>query len=71
MKPIAYITQSVIKLLNLDIASNTPVYIGKTNIEHIQNRHPYEYEKYYSDIRKIISFPDYVGLTPKDASIFG
>ena len=48
MKPIAYITQSVIKLLNLDIASNTPVYIGK-----------------------IISFPDYVGLTPKDASIFG
>ena len=69
MKPIAHISQSVIDVLDLDIAPNTPVFIGKSNIEHIKNRHPYEYEKYLPDIGLIINSPDYVGLSPKDSSI--
>ena len=69
MKPIAYISQIVIDILELDLAPNTPVFIGETNLEHIKNRHPYEYERYLPDIGLIISSPDYVGLNPKDASI--
>ena len=69
MNPIAYITQPVISALNLDIPANTPVFIGDTNIEHIKKRHPYEYEKYFSDISSIINLPDYVGLNPKDGSM--
>ena len=69
MKPIAYISQQIIDVLNLNLPTNTPVYIGEGNIEHIKNRHPYEFDKYYQDISLIINSPDYVGLNPKDNSI--
>lgn len=69
MEPIAFIRKEIIDLLNLDISPNTPVYIGETNLEHIKNRHPYEYEQYLPDIGTIIETPDYVGLSPKDSSI--
>lgn len=69
MEPIAFIRKEIIDLLNLDISPNTPVYIGETNLEHIKNRHPYEYEQYLPDIGTIIENPDYVGLSPKDSSI--
>ncbi len=69
MEPVGYISKPIIDLLNLDMKPNTPVYIGETNIEHIKNRHPYEYDTYLSDIGLIINSPDYVGLNPKDASI--
>lgn len=69
MEIVGYISQSVIKRLNLEIEPNTPVFIGESNIEHIKNRHPYEYDKYYKDIGMIINSPDYVGINPKDGSI--
>ncbi len=69
MEPIAFIRKEVIDLLELDILPDTPVYIGELNIDHIKNRHPYEYEKYLPDIGLIINSPDYVGVNPKDASI--
>lgn len=43
--------------------------IGDSNIEHIKNIHPYEYEQYFPRIEEIISEPDYVGKNPKDDSI--
>ena len=69
MKPIAYISQEIIDVLNLNLSPNTPVYIGENNIEHIKSRHPYEFDKYYQDISTIINTPDYVGLNPKDNSL--
>lgn len=69
MEIIGYISQAVIDTLDLCIKPNTPVLIGDANIEHIKNRHPYEYDKYYDDISTIINSPDYVGINPKDASI--
>lgn len=63
-------SQSVLDVLNLDnIKAGTPIYIGETNIEHMKNRHPYEYDKYFPDICEIIADPDYVGVNPKDDSI--
>ena len=69
MKPIAHISKPVIDALNLDTADNTPVYMGESNFEHIKRRHPYEYDKYITDIGTIINFPDFVGLNPKDSSL--
>ena len=69
MRIIGYISKQAIELLELNLKPNSPVYIGETNIEHIKNRHPYEYEKYFQDMGSIITFPDYVGINPKDKSI--
>lgn len=69
MEIVGYISQTVIKTLDLKLEPNTPVFIGESNIEHIKNRHPYEYDVYYKDIGTIINSPDYVGLNPKDSSI--
>lgn len=69
MEIIGYISKSVIEILDLDLVPNTPVFIGESNIQHIQNRHPYEYDKYYKDISTIINTPDYIGINPKDNSI--
>jgi len=69
MEIVGYISQSVIETLELKLEPDTPVYIGESNIGHIKNRHPYEYDVYYKDIGTIINSPDYVGLNPKDGSI--
>ena len=69
MTPIAYIKKEIIDLLKLDLAPDTPIYMGESNREHIKNRHAYEYEKYLPDIKMIIEEPDYVGISPKDNSI--
>lgn len=69
MKIIGHISENIIKILNLALPPDTPVFIGNTNIEHIKNRHPYEYDKYFRYIGNIIDSPDYVGQNPKDGSI--
>jgi len=40
-------SSSVIKLLNLDIPINTPIFIGESNILHMKNNHPVDFEKYF------------------------
>ena len=61
---IGYFQQTIIDLLELN-----DIFLGESNIEHMKNRHPYEFDKYFPDIRKIINNPDYVGQNPKDLSI--
>lgn len=62
-------TPQIIDMLDLDISVGTPIYIGDSNIEHMKNRHPYEYEKYFCDIEDILKAPDYIGKNPHDKSI--
>lgn len=66
---IGYFNQSIIELLHLNIPNNTPIFLGESNIEHMKSRHPYEFDKYFSDISEIIANPDYVGLNPSDSSV--
>lgn len=61
--------QAVITLLGLNLTAEMPIYIGESNIEHIKNRHPYEYDKYFCKIGEILSKPDYVGRNPSDDSV--
>ena len=66
---IGEISKKVKDTLNLDIEPGTPIYIGPTNIEHMQREHPVEYDRYFNLLPRIISTPDYIGLSPKDGSI--
>ena len=67
--PIAYISADVIVALGLSCLPNTPVYLGKSNIRHMQERHPADFEKYHEHIADIISAPHYVGINPSNDSI--
>ena len=69
MKQIGEFTKNLTDLLELDISPGTPILIGESNVEHIKNRHPYEFDKYMGEIENIISQPDYVGISPKDNSV--
>lgn len=67
---IGHISQEIISILGLsDVNVGAPILIGESNIEHIKRRHPYEFDKYYPDIREIIGSPDFVGINPSDHSI--
>lgn len=69
MKQIGVITDAVIKTLKLDIPPDTPVFIGETNIKHIQSKHPEDFKRYGKFLPVILSEPDYVRLNNKDGSI--
>ena len=66
---IGEISEQVRGVLGLDLAVGTPIYIGLTNIEHMEREHPIEYERYFALLPEIISSPDFVGLNSKDYSI--
>jgi hypothetical protein len=68
-KKIGEFSVAVVELLALDIPAGTEIYIGETNLQHMERRHPREYAKYYSRINKIIETPDFVGINPSDGSI--
>lgn len=69
MAVVGVISEKVISALGLSIPSGTPIYIGESNIAHMQRRHPDAYAKYGADIVSILAAPDYVGINPTDNSI--
>lgn len=66
---IGKIKQNIIELLELSISFDTPIFIGESNIKHMVNKHPYDFQKYSQHIEIILDSPDYVGINPKDCSI--
>ena len=68
-KQVGIIKKKIISLLNLSTKANTPIFIGDSNIKHIQTKHPYEFNEYFDKIADIISYPDYVGINHHDNSI--
>ncbi|MBE5881216.1 MAG: transposase [Lachnospiraceae bacterium] len=69
MEQVGKLSTDIINLLNLNIAPNTPILIGDSNIDHIKARHPYEYDMYYDRIPEILETPDFVGINPNNNSI--
>ncbi len=69
MKQVGMISSQVINVLGLNIPVDTPIFIGASNITHMQNSHPADYAKYGASIPDILSSPDYVGINPTDNSI--
>lgn len=56
-------------LLGSSLSAGQPIYLGSSNIAHMQSRHPQDYAKYGQYIPRILAQPDYVGENPKDGSI--
>jgi len=69
MRKIGELNYRVIKLLDLSLTENSPIYIGEENIKHIEKYHLKDFKRYEKDISKIISFPTYVSKNPKNNSI--
>jgi len=69
MTKVGEITQRVIDLLQLKIEAGTPIYLSPSNIEHMIDTHPQDFEDYGMDLENIIKYPDYVGHNPSDRSI--
>jgi len=49
--------------------TGTPILIGESNIDHIIDRHPEDYQRYGQHLEIIIALPDYLGSNPNDGSI--
>ncbi|MBM6824828.1 PBECR2 nuclease fold domain-containing protein [Veillonella magna] len=69
LQQLGHISAAVCKQLKLDIAPNTPIYVGEQNITHIKEKHPHDYEYYWHEVKNIISSPDYIGYSNKNNSI--
>ena len=63
------ISQRVIDLLDIDIEEGTPIYIGKSNVMHMSQKHKADYRTYRKHLPEILEYPDYIGLNPNDDSI--
>jgi len=59
---IGEISEDVVRILSLPIQAGTPIYLGKSNLVHMQNSHPRDFRKYGSRLARIISEPDYIGI---------
>ena len=61
MRQVGVITDQVIKILKLNAAQNTPIYLSETNIAHMESKHESDYRMYGGSIEDIIESPTYVG----------
>lgn len=71
LKPekVGKIDDVVISVLNLSLNPDTPIYLGETNLNHMQSEHPEDFEKYGDKLAEILSSPDYIAKHPKKDSI--
>ena len=49
--------------------SDRNIYLGQSNIAHMQSSHPSDFAKYGSELINILAYPDYVARNPKDGSL--
>ena len=68
-KEIGKVTKEIIDTLKLKYTEEKPIFIGESNIEHIKNEHPEDFEKYGFDIENIIANPTYLARNEKKQSI--
>ncbi|PET71582.1 transposase [Bacillus sp. AFS077874] len=71
MKPekVGVINDVVINILSLSLDTDAPILLGETNIEHMKNEHPEDFDKYGHRISEILESPDYVAKHPRKDSI--
>jgi len=69
MNKVGEISQRIIDILKLTMEAGTPIFIGESNISHMIQSHPRDYQVYGQQIPVIIESPDYVGVNPSDSSL--
>ena len=68
-KEVGKLSARIISLLGLSLPQDQPIYLGPSNIAHMQQKHGNDYANYGQYITQILANPDYVRLSPKDGSI--
>ena len=66
---VGIVAENIKKLLGLPSMEDDNIYMGATNIAHMESSHPSDYAKYKDQIQNILASPDYVGQNPNDNSI--
>lgn len=56
-------------MLNLPLRADANIYLGPSNLQHMQTSHPADFAKYGAELINILAYPDYVGTNPTDGSI--
>lgn len=69
MNIVGSISSDIQDLLDISIVDDNRIYLGETNIAHMQSSHPEDYAKYKDEISNILGSPDFVGINPTDSSI--
>ena len=68
-KQIGKITKRIIDILGLNYKQEKPIFIGESNLKHMQEEHPQDFAKYGSKIEDIIKNPTYLARNEKKKSI--
>ncbi|AQQ55570.1 PBECR3 domain-containing polyvalent protein [Planococcus lenghuensis] len=66
---IGKVDEIVIRILNLSLETDTPIFIGETNLQHMKDEHPEDFMKYGNKISEILQSPDFVAKHPRKDSI--
>lgn len=69
IKTVGEITKTVESLLGLTVPNDRKIYLGQSNLTHMQTSHPEDFEKYGAELCSILANPDFVGQNPRDGSI--
>lgn len=63
------VSAEVAALLGRNHLAGKSIYLGPTNVAHMQSSHPADYAKYGAQLSSILAAPDYVGVNQKDGSL--
>lgn len=55
--------------MSISVPEDRTIYLGPSNLAHMQSAHPVDFTKYGSELINILAAPDYVGQNPTDGSI--
>ncbi len=64
MQLVGKINKKIYKCITTDIVTDEVV-ITDERIEHIKERHPNDYERYYGYLKEIVEYPQYIVETSK------
>ena len=67
MEIVGEVTDRVAALLGITLAEDRKIYLGRTNLIHMQSDHQEAFDRYGTEIPNILSNPDYVRLSTNDS----
>lgn len=68
-KQIGLVSKKIIQILGLNYENEQPIYIGTSNLKHMEEEHLEDFKKYGANIKDIIENPTYLARNEKKKSI--
>ena len=63
-KILGKLNKRIIDEFKLNFKEGQPIYIGESNLKHMESEHPRDFKLYGDKIEEIISNPDYIAKHP-------